>query len=133
MAVDLGHGTTQMWAGGPEPVSCSVWVLEDGTRVYIPVRRLQALALSLQHGNREAGFRMGVAETTVKAMLSKLNRQLGTFNKWEAACALGWVACPSALLDASPEVVVADGGRSVAGPGEGRSAVVPPRNSGVAA
>jgi hypothetical protein len=115
-AVDLGHGTTEAYAGGPSIEPCSVWSV-DGRRVVVPPRRLQALALSLHHGNREAAHRLGVAESTVKNLLVKLNNQLGTFSKWEAATALGWTRIPHELQDASPEVnrVIA-GGRSVAGP-----------------
>ena len=117
-AIDLGHGTTEAYIGGPVLEPCSVWPV-NGRRVAIPARQLLALSLALQHGNREGGIRLGIAETTLKDRLTRLYRKLGVFGKWEAGVALGWVRIPPELLDVSLEADTGTGGRSVAGPRAG--------------
>lgn len=129
-AVDLGYGTTLVFGFG-DYYPASIWYV-DGKPVALSHRQLLALAQALQHGNAEAGYRMGIAEQTVTNLLTRLYSRLGVFNRYEAAIALGWLTIPAALLDASPEDLGTAGGRSVAGPEEGRSAVAPSRNGAAA-
>lgn len=133
--IDLGYGTTWTYLGHRQPEDAVIVKRYDDELVPVAERQLRALALSLEHGNREAGYRMGVAEKTIKNMLSSLYKRLGVFGKWEAAVQLGWAKAPPELLDASPEAtgtvdpVRASGGRSVAGLGRGPS-LSPPASTG---
>ncbi len=125
-APDLGHGTGEMYIGGPAMGSCSYWVRADGRRVALSPRQLQALSLSLQHGADEAAFRMGITTKTIRNLLTRLYRKLGVFGRFEAAVTLGWVHIPPELLDApleARELVESPpiGGRALAGPNGGRS------------
>lgn len=121
--IDLGYGTTVTW--NVVPVPAAIWIDPDGTRAIIPQRWLQALALSLIHGQAEAAHRMHVQPSTLKNMLTRLYKRLGTYGRWEAAHTLGWLSIPADLLDdppMGPDPSGSQGGRSVAGPHSGAAA-----------
>lgn len=67
------------------------------------VRQQQCLALALEHGYHEAAWRLGLAVGTVRWHLHRLYQRLEVTDKWEAACMLGWVRIPAALLAPLPD------------------------------
>lgn len=68
-------------------------------------RQLACLALHLMEGRHEAAFRLGLSPRTVTWHLERLYQRLGVYNKWEAACLLGWVRIPVGLVDDAGAVV----------------------------
>lgn len=102
-AIDLGYGTEDRryrFDVSGQPCPMSKWVTPDGREVWLTTRQLQCLYVSLEMGTDEAAYLLGLTPKTVKSHMTKLFRKLGVSTRWEAACDLGWVTVPQALLDA---------------------------------
>lgn len=94
-----------------------LYVRADGQRKRISLRMLAVLSLSLQHGQKDTAYMLGIAPQTVKNQLTTLYQRLNVSGAFEAACALGWVVIPEYLLD--PDIL-------------GRTTSTKPRETGAA-
>lgn len=68
-----------------------------------PTRReLQALALQLRFGGKEAAHRLGIHHGTMKNLASRLYSRLEVDGAFAAAEALGWLTLPAEIAEAIP-------------------------------
>lgn len=84
----------------------------DGTAVGLTERQVQALALTLAVGAREAAYLLGITETRVRQLTTRVYQKLGATSRWEAAYLLGWITLPptaQAVLDGLPGVSASPG------------------------
>lgn len=93
--VDLGYGTALVLWGG-EPHHVSLFPTTDGSG-YLTTRQLQAVALVLAYGHKEAAYLMECSLSSLKRLVGSLYAKLDVANAVEAAFALGWVHWPPDL------------------------------------